>query len=90
MHRLLGLFAWQPVKLLPSEEGESDLRARINNIIRYLREGKTVFQELTICTRTDWRSGKFMGKLVEDRTKADISYVEFLCLVHKKIQAKFL
>jgi protein transport protein SEC24 len=48
-----------------------------------------ITQPLEILSKNDWRSSRFMSSLVEDRTRNDVSYVEFLVQVHKKIQQKF-
>ncbi|DAZ97864.1 TPA: hypothetical protein N0F65_003291 [Lagenidium giganteum] len=70
-------------------EQEDGLRERVRNLVEYLNSMTPTSQPLEILTKNDWRSNRFMSTLVEDRTRNDVSYVEFLCQVHKKIQHKF-
>lgn len=77
-----------PVRLVDSDSG-SDLVRRIETIMDYLRERSPVKQPLQVITPKDWRCDRFTNGLIEDRTKNDMSYVEFLCQVHKKIQTRF-
>lgn len=70
-------------------ESESGLRTRVRDILEYLNSTMPITQPLEIISKNDWRSSRFMSSLVEDRTRNDVSYVEFLVQVHKKIQQKF-
>lgn len=69
--------------------GGSELVSRIETIIEDIRERSPVKQPLEIITKRDWRTDRFMNGLIEDRTRNDMSYVEFLCQLHKKIQNRF-
>ncbi|OQR96617.1 transporter Sec24 [Thraustotheca clavata] len=96
-HILLELFgmehvdtAEQPVNLVDEASDAGPLREQVRAIVRHLQSQIPVMQPLEIMTKTDWRSVRFMSALVEDRTKNEVSYVEFLCQVHKKIQYKFM
>lgn len=70
-------------------ESEDGLRERVRSIVEYLNSTMPITQPLEILTKNDWRANRFMSALVEDRTRNDVSYVEFLVQVHKKIQYKF-
>lgn len=43
---------------------------------------------LSLHKRGDASEGAFFQCLVEDRSTAGMSYVEYLCLVHRQIQNK--
>lgn len=68
---------------------DESFRGRVCDIVEYLNSTTPMSQPLEILTKNDWRLNRFMSALVEDRTRNDISYVEFLVQVHKKIQYKF-
>ncbi|TMW68179.1 hypothetical protein Poli38472_007851 [Pythium oligandrum] len=70
-------------------EPEDGLRARVRDVVEYMNSMMPISQPLEILSKNDWRSSRFMSSLVEDRTRNDVSYVEFLVQVHKKIQHKF-
>lgn len=70
-------------------EAPDGLRERVRSIVEYLNSTMPITQPLEILTKNDWRANRFMSALVEDRTRNDVSYVEFLVQVHKKIQYKF-
>ncbi|EQC27505.1 hypothetical protein, variant [Saprolegnia diclina VS20] len=94
LHDLFGMehvdTAEQSVNLVDDAPDAGPLRDQVRAIVQYLQAQVPVMQPLEILTKTDWRSGRFMAALVEDRTKNEVSYVEFLCQVHKKIQYKFM
>lgn len=64
-------------------------RERLRSLVEYLNSTIPISQPLEILSKNDWRANRFMSALVEDRTRNDVSYVEFLVQVHKKIQYKF-
>ena len=57
-------------------------------VIAALCPGKCV--RLKFVARGSVMETKFLTKLVEDRTQSGMSYVEYLCHVHRQIQNKFL
>lgn len=71
------------------DEEEGGLRDRVRSLVEYLNSTIPISQPLEVLTKNDWRANRFMSALVEDRTRNDVSYVEFLVQVHKKIQYKF-
>lgn len=70
------------------EESTSEIKYQIEALVDEIRTLSPVVQPLEMITKKDWRCNRFMNTLIEDRTKNDMSYVEFLCQVHKKIQAR--
>ena len=61
----------------------------LNALIDALRRMRSSYMRLRVLRRGDPREGAFYRKLVEDRSPAGQSYVEFLCHVHRLIQNKF-
>jgi len=66
---------------------ESDLVAQITKVLKNLQEGQYVHKPLKVI-----RSGqlgkdehRFMSLLIEDKTVHDVSYIDFLCSMHKLI-----
>jgi protein transport protein SEC24 len=57
-------------------------------VVSSLCPGKCV--RLKFVARGSVMETKFLAKLVEDRTQSGMSYVEYLCHVHRQIQKKFL
>ncbi|KAL4139970.1 hypothetical protein PRNP1_015399 [Phytophthora ramorum] len=74
----------------PETDGDGmSARERVRSLVEYLNSTIPISQPLEILSKNDWRANRFMSALVEDRTRNDVSYVEFLVQVHKKIQYKF-
>lgn len=73
----------------PGDDEVMSARERLRSLVEYLNSTIPISQPLEILSKNDWRASRFMSALVEDRTQNDVSYVEFLVQVHKKIQYKF-
>ena len=73
----------------PPEGDGMSARERLRSLVEYLNSTIPISQPLEILSKNDWRANRFMSTLVEDRTRNDVSYVEFLVQAHKKIQYKF-
>ncbi|KAF0703639.1 hypothetical protein AaE_015288, partial [Aphanomyces astaci] len=80
----------QSVNLVGDTDQSGVLRTQIQAVIGYLQLQSPVPSPLEIMSKSDWRSNRFLSALVEDRTRNEVSYVEFLCQVHKKIQYKMM
>ncbi|ETV90824.1 hypothetical protein, variant 1 [Aphanomyces invadans] len=80
----------QSVNLVGDADGTGVLRTQIQAVVSHLQLQSPVPAPLEIMTKSDWRSNRFLSALVEDRTRNEVSYVEFLCQVHKKIQYKMM
>lgn len=68
-----------------SVEGEA-LHALINTV----RQQRSAYMRMRVLRRPDIIEGAFFSCMIEDRSTAGMSYVEFLCHVHRQIQAKFV
>lgn len=53
-----------------------------------VRIHRSSFLRLRITRKGDPHEAHFFNLLVEDKTPAGVSYVEFLCSIHKSIQQK--
>lgn len=53
-----------------------------------MRIHRSSFLRLRITRKGDPHEAHFFNLLVEDKTPAGVSYVEFLCSIHKSIQQK--
>ncbi|KAF0695512.1 Aste57867_13682 [Aphanomyces stellatus] len=80
----------QSINLVGPAEQAGVLREQIQAVVSHLQMQSPVPVPLEIMTKSDWRSVRFLSSLVEDRTRNEVSYVEFLCQVHKKIQYKMM
>jgi len=81
-------YIFQSLNIVEELDSAGTLRQQVRSIVEYLHTTTPTCQPLEVITKSDWRSNRFMSALVEDRTRNDVSYVEFLCQVHKKIQYK--
>ena len=73
------------VQPLPNE-----LSTRLNNVINAVRAQRPhVAQAVRVVAPKDSLETRFLSGLVEDRAQASMSYVEFLCHIHRQIQGKF-
>jgi len=71
-----------------SLQNEASIRAnRLINAVRSQRV--SLFQSLRVITAKDPLEGRFHSMLTEDRAQTAMSYVEFLCHVHRQIQQRF-
>jgi len=69
---------------------DNDVSTRVNRLINAVRYQRPhVFQSLRVITTKDALEGRFLSMLTEDRAQTSMSYVEFLCHVHRQIQQKF-
>ena len=57
-------------------------------VVRAMCPGKCI--RLKFVARGSMAETAMLAKLVEDRTQNGMSYVEYLCHVHRQIQNKFL
>jgi len=61
----------------------------LNAFVDTLRRMRCSYMRLRVLRRGDPHENAFYRRLVEDRSPAGMSYVEFLCHVHRLIQNKF-
>ena len=69
---------------LPNERNK-----RMNAFINAMRKARSGYMRMRILKRNDSMETLFYNRLIEDRSVAGMSYVEFLCHVHRLIQNKF-
>jgi hypothetical protein len=68
---------------------ESPLSRALHAVLDAVRQERASFMRLRILKRGDPLEPQFFNSLVEDRSPAGMSYVEYLCHVHRQIQNKF-
>ena len=61
----------------------------LNAFVNCMRRMRTGYLRTRILRRGDPAEAHFYAKLTEDRNIAGMSYVDFLCHVHRLIQNKF-
>lgn len=79
------LRAQQPLPLMSQDNPGSRL---LFELLTALRLNRCAFMRLRIAKKGDPFYPVFCNMLVEDRSTAGMSYVEFLCHVHRQIQEK--
>jgi protein transport protein SEC24 len=75
----------QPLSLPPRDAPAARLLAEL---LTRLRLERCAYMRLRVVRRGDPLEAVFLGQLLEDRSPAGMSYVEFLCHVHRQIQNK--
>jgi len=69
---------------------QNELSAQLNHVINAVRSQRPQQQQtVRVLTPKDSDEARFLGSLLEDRSQASMSYVEFLCHIHRQIQSKF-
>ena len=91
----------QAVLQLPSLEGvdvgrlrlpplDNEASVRVQRLLHAVRSQRPhVYQSVRVLTPKAELEGRFLSMLTEDRAQTAMSYVEFLCHVHRQIQQKF-
>lgn len=65
-------------------------QVRVNRLINAVRSQRPqTLQCPRVLMAKDSAEPRFLTMLTEDRTQTAMSYVEFLCHIHRQIQAKF-
>ena len=68
---------------------DTNANKSLNAFIDALRRMRSSYMRLRVLRRGDARENAYYRRLIEDRSPAGQSYVEFLCHVHRLIQNKF-
>jgi protein transport protein SEC24 len=68
---------------------ENASNASVNEMVNCMRKMRSSYMRTRIYRRGDIGEHSFYQRLIEDRSAAGMSYVEFLCHVHRLIQNKF-
>ncbi|KAK9850464.1 hypothetical protein WJX84_009840 [Apatococcus fuscideae] len=73
---------------LPLPVLQTPFSQAVHEILHALRTKRTSFMAVEVIKRGGYTEAAFQSALVEDRSPAGSSYVEFLCAVHREIQGK--
>lgn len=66
------------------------LSAHVCRLVEIVRSQRPALQQaVRVLAPKDPLESRFLGMLLEDRAQTAMSYVEFLCHIHRQIQAKF-
>ena len=69
---------------------DNPLSIRVNKLMNAVRSQRPhLLQTVRVVAPKDPLEARFVGMLTEDRAQTSMSYVEFLCHVHRQIQQKF-
>lgn len=61
----------------------------LHRILDAVRQHRGAFMSIAVLKRGDPAETLFYNCLVEDKNPAGMSYIEFLCAVHRQIQSMF-
>ncbi|XP_031111153.1 protein transport protein Sec24-like At4g32640 [Ipomoea triloba] len=89
MRQLLGISS---VDEIPAQfvlqQHDNPLSKKLNEIINDIRRLRCNYLRLKLCKKGDSSGMLFFSYMVEDKTPAGLSYVEFLIHIHRQIQSK--
>ncbi|CAH9127236.1 unnamed protein product [Cuscuta epithymum] len=89
MRQLLGISS---VEEIPAQfvlqQYENPLSKKLNEIINEIRRQRCNYLRLKLCKKGDSSGMLFFSYMVEDKTPAGLSYIEFLIHIHRQIQSK--
>jgi len=69
---------------------DNALSVRVHRLMNAIRSQRPhLLQTVRVVAPKDSMETRFVGMLTEDRAQTSMSYVEFLCHVHRQIQQKF-
>jgi Vesicle coat complex COPII, subunit SEC24/subunit SFB2/subunit SFB3 len=67
---------------------DNPLSKALNDFINFIRKQRGAFMRTRVLKRGDSLEALFYNRLLEDRSPAGMSYVEFLCHSHRLIMNK--
>ncbi|VFQ80673.1 unnamed protein product [Cuscuta campestris] len=89
MRQLLG---FSSIEEMPAhfvlQQYDNQLSKKLNEIINELRRQRCNYFRLKLCKKGDSSGMLFFSYMVEDKTQAGLSYVEYLIHIHRQIQSK--
>lgn len=89
---LLGMGSYDELMRAPANLSlvprDSRASAELHELLTQVRIHRSSFMRLRIARKGDIAESTFFSALVEDRSTAGLSYIEFLCHVHRLIQDK--
>ena len=69
---------------------DNPVSARVHRLLSAVRSQRPhLLQSVRVLVAKDPHEGRFLSMLTDDRAQASMSYVEFLCHIHRQIQSKF-
>ena len=69
---------------------DNPLSSRVNRLVNAVRSQRPhLLQSVRVLVAKDPLEARFLSVLTDDRAQASMSYVEFLCHIHRQIQSKF-
>lgn len=71
-------------------QNNTPISEKVNALVNEIRRQRCSLMRLRVVKRSDPCEAGFFNMLAEDRSAAGMSYVEFLCYVHRQIQNKFM
>lgn len=88
VQHVLGAPAFQSIdsKQTKLPELDNELSARVRGIVDEIQQQRNVVFPLVIVKQKDPTEGYFANLLVEDKSNAAASYVDYLCQLHRDIQ----
>eukprot|EP00898_Chlorokybus_atmophyticus_P000326 jgi/Chlat1/1294/Chrsp118S01733 len=66
----------------------NDLSRQVHDVLNEVRRQRASYLRLRLAKRADPSEALFFAQLIEDRTQSGMSYVEYLCHIHRLIQNK--
>lgn len=70
------------------QQFDNDLSKKLNEMVNEIRSQRCSYLRLRLCRKGDPSEAIFFSYMVEDKSHASVSYVEFLVHIHRQIQAK--
>eukprot|EP01114_Cavostelium_apophysatum_P006837 TRINITY_DN1833_c0_g1_i1.p1 TRINITY_DN1833_c0_g1~~TRINITY_DN1833_c0_g1_i1.p1 ORF type:complete len:964 (-),score=245.41 TRINITY_DN1833_c0_g1_i1:62-2953(-) len=67
---------------------DNEFSQQVVGIVNAINQRRGIYQRLTVLKQGDPAELRFFSYLVEDKAQDTMSYVDFLCHVHKQIQVK--
>lgn len=89
---LLGVGSYEELLKLPAPPAllpmDTPASAKLQELLQRVRLERCAYMRLAVVRKGDPLESVFFSGLVEDRSAAGQSYVEYLCAVHRNIQNK--
>lgn len=68
---------------------DNPISQALHGILDAVRQHRCAFMSIRVLKRGDPAETLFYNCLIEDKNPAGMSYIEFLCAVHRQIQSMF-
>ncbi|XP_031488075.1 protein transport protein Sec24-like At4g32640 isoform X1 [Nymphaea colorata] len=70
------------------QQFDNELSRKLNEVVNYIRRQRCSYLRFRLCRKGEPSGHLFFSYMVEDKTPAGLSYVEFLVHIHRQIQTK--